>query len=341
MTGGETTLWSVAFAELLPVSPQQTAKKWDRAEHQRFLELLKQHGRNFQQIADGLPDRNESVVQEHYYKGLKKAIDDGKAEYCGCPCDETMLVAENRCTYCQRFDKPCTAGNVRQCAVAPLCSECKRHGSCVDEAGKLSACQTVCQLCVETGHTKQQCSLRERQQCSCCGSTGHRLGTCKQLIAETGLSKPDFKKLFFSSVLYHPECTDEQVARKLKKYNLEKEPNLFKELRTEMRACCTKLLKCYPCYTEAAKQSQGEDYHNLPGTALSLLVQTAEKRCIVALYKYWDDKKVRVGALIHDGLHVAIDDATDKHLKPASDYIYKHTKFRVQLEYKQWEPHPA
>ena len=34
-----------------------------------------------------------------------------------------------------------------------------------------------------------------------------------KLIAETGLSKPDFKKLFFSSVLYHPECTDEQVAQ--------------------------------------------------------------------------------------------------------------------------------
>ena len=140
-----------------------------------------------------------------------------------------------------------------------------------------------------------------------------------KLIAETGLSKPDFKKLFFSSVLYHPECTDEQVARKLKKYNLEKEPNLFKELRTEMRACCTKLLKCYPCYTEAAKQYKGEDYHNLPGTALSLLVQTAEKRCIVALYKYWVDKKVRVGALIHDGLHVAIDDAKTPFSKTLND----------------------
>eukprot|EP01043_Picozoa_sp_COSAG02_P000815 COSAG02_NODE_16_length_56207_cov_9.816122_32_plen_119_part_00 len=45
-----------------------------------------------------------------------------------------------------------------------------------------------------------------------------------QLIAETGLSKPAFKQLFFSSVMYHPECTDEQVARKLKKYKLEKEP---------------------------------------------------------------------------------------------------------------------
>ena len=101
-----------------------------------------------------------------------------------------------------------------------------------------------------------------------------------------------------------------------------------------MSTCCEKLLKLYPCYTEAAKQEKGEDYHNLPGTALSLLVQTAEKRCIIALYKYWDDKGVRVGALIHDGLHVAIDDATDKHLKPASEYIYKHTGYRVQLEYR-------
>ena len=82
---GQTTLWGVAFVELLPVSPQQTAKKWEPAEHQRFLELLKQHGHNFQLIAVGLPCRNENAVQNHYYTGLKKALDEGKTDYCGCP----------------------------------------------------------------------------------------------------------------------------------------------------------------------------------------------------------------------------------------------------------------
>ena len=31
------------------------------------------------------------------------------------------------------------------------------------------------------------------------------------LIAETGLEKRDFKKLFFNAVLYNPQCSDEQL----------------------------------------------------------------------------------------------------------------------------------
>lgn len=75
-------------------------------------------------------------------------------------------------------------------------------------------------------------------------------------------------------MLYHAECTDEQVGRKLKKYNLHEEPELFKLLREQMRESCKTLLQLYPCYTEAAAKQNGADYHNLPGTALSLLVQT-------------------------------------------------------------------
>ena len=55
------------------------------------------------------------------------------------------------------------------------------------------------------------------------------------LIEETGLDKRDFKKLFFSTVLYHPQCTDEQLKRKLEKYKLQSEPALFTALRAEMR----------------------------------------------------------------------------------------------------------
>ena len=29
------------------------------------------------------------------------------------------------------------------------------------------------------------------------------------------------------------------------------------------------------------------------------------------------------------------------HLKPASDYIYEKTGYRVTLEFKDWEPHPV
>ena len=161
------------------------------------------------------------------------------------------------------------------------------------------------------------------------------------LIAETGLKKSTFKKLFFSCVLYHPQCTEGQLARKLKKFGLDREPELFTQLRSEMCTASEHLLSLYPCYVEAAEDSKGASYFNLPGTAFSLMIQTAEKRCILALYDYWTRQSVHCGALIHDGLHVDKDAATDAHLQPASDYIYTHTGYRVQLEYKQWEAHPA
>ena len=41
------------------------------------------------------------------------------------------------------------------------------------------------------------------------------------LIKATGLDKSTFKKLFFSAVLYHPQCTDEQLQHKLNKFNLD------------------------------------------------------------------------------------------------------------------------
>eukprot|EP01043_Picozoa_sp_COSAG02_P102116 COSAG02_NODE_38142_length_432_cov_8.987988_1_plen_38_part_01 len=34
------------------------------------------------------------------------------------------------------------------------------------------------------------------------------------------------------------------------------------------------------------------------------MAQTGEKRCILALYDFWESKGVHVGALVHDGLHV-------------------------------------
>eukprot|EP01044_Picomonas_judraskeda_P008339 COSAG03_NODE_946_length_5235_cov_80.053933_7_plen_127_part_00 len=105
-------------------------------------------------------------------------------------------------------------------------------------------------------------------------------------MEETGLDKRTFKKLFFSCVLYHPTCTEEQVKAKLDKVGLKSEPEIFTQLRAEMRVICKALLDRYPCYMEHAIARKGADYHNLDGTALSYLVHTCEKRCILAFYDY-------------------------------------------------------
>ena len=72
-------------------------------------------------------------------------------------------------------------------------------------------------------------------------------------------------------MLYHPQCTEEQLQRKLKKFGLPKEPALFTQLREEMRTASEHLLSQNPCYMEAAVAAKGSDYFNLPGTAFSLL----------------------------------------------------------------------
>jgi hypothetical protein len=160
------------------------------------------------------------------------------------------------------------------------------------------------------------------------------------LIEETGLDKRDFKKLFFSTVLYHPQCTDEQLKRKLEKYKLQSEPALFTALRAEMREISRRLLEMQPCYMQEAIKKKGEGYFNLAGTAVSLLIQTAEKRVVRALYQFWAEvKQLQVGALIHDGVHVNLK-AQDSDLPAASDYIHEHTGFRLRVEFKPWQTHP-
>ena len=97
----------------------------------------------------------------------------------------------------------------------------------------------------------------------------------------------------------------------------------------------------FPDYTDAAVNKHGSDYFNIPGVALSLMAQTAEKRCILALYDFWKSKGVHVGALVHDGLHVDKEAATHPMLSLAAEFIRKRTGYTVKLAYKDWEPHPV
>ena len=181
------------------------------------------------------------------------------------------------------------------------------------------------------------------QMCKQYGVPCETLERCNEerdaLIAETGLDKRQFKQLFFSGVMYHPTCDDDQLARKLKRFGIDSEPQLFTALRQEMRVITERLLALQPCYLEYAKSVKGDDYYNLPGTALAYVVQTAEKRCVHALYQFWCSKGIDVGALIHDGLHVSTE-AQPEHLAAASAYIREKTGFDVRLEFKEFQPHP-
>ena len=156
---------------------------------------------------------------------------------------------------------------------------------------------------------------------------------------QTGLCKRLFKK-YLLSVLYYPHADDAAVKRKLQKYGLSKEPALLTKLRAEIKTASARVLELYPCYTKAAVESKGDDYFNLPGVALSLLAQTAEKKCVLALYRFWEERGVHVSALIHDGLHVDKEAATLAMLPLAAEFIREQTGYSVELVYKPWEHLP-
>jgi hypothetical protein len=160
------------------------------------------------------------------------------------------------------------------------------------------------------------------------------------VIGECGLPKSQFKRLFFSTVLYDFACSERQLMHKCAEAGVSQLPELLLELREEVRTAANTLIDRYPEYMQAAIERKGATYRNLDGTALALIVQTQEKLCLHALYQFWRSKGITVGALIHDGLHVACEDSTKGHLREASEYIHGLTGYRVTLEYKAWEPPP-
>jgi hypothetical protein len=125
-------------------------------------------------------------------------------------------------------------------------------------------------------------------------------------MAKKGLDRDSCKtliiKMFYNGGIpsfckdnnIEPECIPDTI------YDLEK------ELKTNTKALLNdnELLP----YRMKAIENKGADHYNLDGTAMSYYLQTIECRCLMALYGILKKEKFRVGALIHDGLHVEKDE---------------------------------
>ena len=78
------------------------------------------------------------------------------------------------------------------------------------------------------------------------------------------------------------------------------------DLETEIKQNTKTLLNTNELlkYRMKAVENKGADYYNLDGTAMSYYLQTIECRCLMVMLDYLKEKGHRVGALIHDGLHL-------------------------------------
>lgn len=129
----------------------------------------------------------------------------------------------------------------------------------------------------------------------------------------------------------------ENNARKIK--SLRKYPVMCKYIKQLMRIS-GKILDLYPQFRAMAIRKKGADYWNITGSALAFLCQHLERICLIPMYKYFLSKGLKVGALIHDGLHLEKSPKAAKHLTWCEKYVLKQTGFRVSIKIKPFELRP-
>ena len=109
------------------------------------------------------------------------------------------------------------------------------------------------------------------------------------------------------------------------------------ELEKEMKKNTDKFLKRSDTikYYSHAVEVKGSGYWNLKGTALAFCIQSIECRCILSCYKILVRDGYIVGALIHDGLHIAKGKNDDNNFNKISDQLSRllHDKYSLTIKF--------
>lgn len=132
-----------------------------------------------------------------------------------------------------------------------------------------------------------------------------------------------------------------------KENKLEKEdiPDMIYDLESEIKKNNKILLNTNELlkYRMKAIENKGADYHNLDGTAMSYFLQTIECKCLMVMLKYLKEKGHRVGALIHDGLHLEKikeceegEEGYSEICKNLSQEILNKTGMNIQVKNKEF-----
>ena len=177
-------------------------------------------------------------------------------------------------------------------------------------------------------------------------SKGYRVKTLQKFIDErdaifhkfkqNGISRERCKELFMS-IFYGGKIDTWKRNNEVKAL-----PELFYKLEKEMVKNRDKLLleDDMVKYVIEAENRKGKDGFNLKGSALSYYIQTEESNVLLCMYKWLSNNNYRVGALIHDGLHIEkfIDDySRDMCICLLQEEILKETGFTLELKVKPFK----
>tara|TARA_R110000772_G_scaffold268231_1_gene394508 strand:+ start:114 stop:2564 length:2451 start_codon:yes stop_codon:yes gene_type:complete len=121
-------------------------------------------------------------------------------------------------------------------------------------------------------------------------------------------------------------------------------PPIFNKLNQEMEYNTKELLNQNELikYRMKAFEEKGSDYYNINGTAMAYFLQTLECKCLMTMYEYLQQEGIKVGALIHDGLHIEINDKIKSEVlcDNISSEIHDKTGFLLDLKIKPFQDIP-
>ncbi|ARF08063.1 hypothetical protein Catovirus_1_113 [Catovirus CTV1] len=127
---------------------------------------------------------------------------------------------------------------------------------------------------------------------------------------------------------------------KLKHYgfDLSDLPNDIQNLISEINQKTIELLNIYPIYKEEAIKQKGADYWNINGTALSLLLQTEERKILECMYTFFVSEGYEIDCLVFDGLHLRKNKTVnDELLKDCCKFIHKELQYLPTLKIKPFD----
>tara|TARA_R110000803_G_scaffold96654_1_gene164805 strand:+ start:1123 stop:3525 length:2403 start_codon:yes stop_codon:yes gene_type:complete len=122
------------------------------------------------------------------------------------------------------------------------------------------------------------------------------------------------------------------VSAFMREYNVKKLPDYLYDLEKEFIMNRKLLLQRDELleYRMKAKEEKGDNYYNVDGTAFSYFLQTIECSVLMSMFRKLKQLNYRVGALIHDGLHLEKNENLD--IQSDIPSIIKHIKKELDID---------